>query len=431
MDTLESSPSSGERCSPALVALSHRPFARFAIGRLCATLAWQMIAIGVGYQLWHLTGDPLDLGFVGLAQFLPFFLLILPAGQVADRLDRRSIMVAAYVLELVAAVMLLAFTLTHSRAVWMVFLAVALVGIARSFWMPASQAMTPNLVPAAAFPGALSVNAMLFQVGVIAGPSLGGLLVIAGVEWAYAVAAGLLVVATILMASVGQVRARMAAVDWRLRDVLDGLRFVWRKPPLFGAISLDLFAVLLGGATALLPIFATEVLQVGPAGFGALRAAPGVGAAIMAVWLGLRPVERYAGNWMFGGVALFGVATLVFALSTNFVLSMVALVFLGAGDMVSVFVRQLLVQLETPDSIRGRVSAVSSMFIGASNELGEFESGVTASWWGVVPAVVVGGCGTLLVVVAYRRLFPQLAHLDRFPPPARDDPPDLARAAPG
>ncbi len=413
-------PTSIRHRSPALAALSHRGFARFAFGRLCATLAWQMIAIGVGYQLWHLTGDPLDLGLVGLAQFLPFFLLILPAGQVADRLDRRAIMVAAYVLELLAALLLLAFTLTTSQHIWIVFLAVSLVGIARSFWMPASQAMTPNLVPPKDFPGALSVNATLFQVGVIAGPSLGGLLVIGGVAWAYGAAAVLLVIATLLMASVGVVRARQTAVNWRLRDVLEGLKFVWHRRPLFGAISLDLFAVLLGGATALLPIFATEVLHVGPAGFGALRTAPGVGAALMALWLGMRPIERHAGSWMFGGVAVFGVATLVFALSTSFILSLVALVFLGAGDMVSVFVRQLLVQLETPDAIRGRVSAVSSMFIGASNELGEFESGLTAKWWGLVPAVVVGGVGTLLVVVIYRRLFPQLRDLDRFPEPARD-----------
>jgi predicted MFS family arabinose efflux permease len=222
------------------------------------------------------------------------------------------------------------------------------------------------------------------------------------------------------MASIGEVRVRTAVVAWRLRDVLEGLRFVWHKRSLFGAISLDLFAVLLGGATALLPIFASDVLHVGPAGFGALRTAPGIGAAVMAVWLGTRPIDRHAGNWMFGGVVIFGLATLVFALSTSFAVSLVALVLLGAGDMVSVFVRQLLVQLQTPDWIRGRVSAVSSMFVGASNELGEFESGLTARWWGLVPAVVVGACGTLLVVVAYRWLFPQLAHLDRFPAPATE-----------
>jgi MFS family permease len=411
---------SSPRRRPALEALSHADFARYAFGRLFATLAWQMLSVGVGYQVWQLTRDPLALGFVGLAQFVPFVSLVLPAGQAADRFDRRLLTAAAYALELIAAVALLVFTLSESRTVWIVFAAMALLGTARAVWMPAGQAMTPNLVPPAAFAGAVSVNATLFQVGVIAGPSIGGLLAIAGVEWVYGVAVALLMLSTALIAWIRPVRAAGGGANaWRLRDALDGLRFVLRRRPLLGAISLDLFAVLFGGATALLPVFATEVLHVGPAGLGALRTAPGVGAALVAAWLGVRPITRHAGRWMFGGVVVFGCATLLFGLSTNFALSMAALFLLGAGDMVSVFVRSMLVQLETPDAIRGRVSAVNSMFIGASNELGEFESGLTAKWWGVIPAVIVGGCATLVVVTAYLKLFPELRRLDRFPEPRR------------
>ncbi len=407
------------RRRPALAALSHADFARYAFGRFCATIGWQMMNIGVGYQLWQLTRDPLALGFVGLAQFVPFVIMVLPAGQAADRADRRAIMAGSYALELLVAAVLLAFTLSESRATWIVFGAMALLGIARAFWMPAGQAMTPNLVPPSAFAGAVSVNSTLFQIGVIAGPALGGLLAIAGVEWVYGVAAVLLTISTGLIAWVKPVRSVASDRSWQFRDALEGLRFVIKRRPLLGAISLDLFAVLFGGATALLPIFATDVLNVGPAGLGALRSAPAVGAALIAVWLGVRPITRHAGRWMFAGVAAFGIATLVFGISTSFVLSLVALLFLGAGDMVSVFVRHMLVQLETPDAIRGRVSAVNAMFIGASNELGEFESGITAKWWGTVPAVVIGGCATLIVVASYVWLFPELRKLDRFPQPAR------------
>jgi MFS family permease len=409
---------------PALDALRHADFARYAFGRFFATIGWQMMNIGVGYQLWQLTRDPLALGFVGLAQFLPFVLLVLPAGQLADRADRRAIMAASYGLELIVALTLLAFTLSASRATVIVLGAMALLGIARAFWMPAGQAMTPNLVPARAFAGAVSVNSTLFQVGVITGPAFGGLLAIAGVEWVYGVASGLLTLSTLLLVWVKPVRAGATGQSWRLLDALEGLRFVLRRRPLLGAISLDLFAVLFGGATALLPIYATDVLRVGPAGLGFLRTAPAVGAALVAIWLGVRPITRSVGRWMFGGVAVFGFATLVFGVSTSFWLSFAALFALGAGDMVSVFVRHMLVQLETPDGIRGRVSAVNAMFIGASNELGEFESGLTAKWWGAVPAVIVGGCATLAVVAAYLWRFPELRKLDLFPEPARATPPD-------
>jgi MFS family permease len=406
--------------SPALQALSQPDFARYAFGRLAGTLAWQMINVVVGFQVWKITRDPLDLGFIGLAQFLPFLALVLPGGQVADRFDRRTIIACAYTAELAGAAILLWFTLSGSTQVGIVFGAVMLLGVARAFWAPAGQAMTPNLVPKQLLPGAVSVNAVLFQAGVIVGPSIGGVLAIFGYHVVYAIACALLTFTVVMVASVRPMRPQASqgpATQWRWHSVLDGFRFVVSKKPLLGAISLDLFAVLFGGATALLPVFATDILHVDSAGLGLLRAAPGVGAAIVAVALGLRAIERHAGRWMFGGVAVFGVATITFGLSTNFWLSLFVLALLGAGDMVSVFVRQLLVQLETPDAIRGRVSAVNSMFIGASNELGEFESGVTAKWLGTVRAVVLGGFATLIVVSSYMKIFPELRKLDRFPEP--------------
>lgn len=406
---------------PALEALSYPNFARFAVGRLCATLAGQMLGVGVGYQLWQLTRDPLALGWVGFAQFVPFVLLVLPAGQLADRIDRRLMLAGAFALELAAAILLLVFTIAELRSLWIVYLAMVLLGTGRAFWQPASQSIAPNLVPPSVFPGAISVNATFWQIGSIAGPTIAGLLAVQGVDWVYGTATALMVLAVGLIVLLPPVRAATEGrAAWQFADVLEGLRFVWRRKPLLGAISMDLFAVLFGGVTALLPIFASDVLHVGPEGLGALRTAPAVGAAIVAAWLGVRPIASRAGTWMFGGVALYGVATLVFGLSTSFVLSLIALALLGAGDMVSVFVRSMLVQLETPDHIRGRVSAVSAMFIGASNELGEFESGLTARWWGAVPAVIVGGCATLVVVAAYMRLFPSLRRLDRFPPPANE-----------
>jgi MFS family permease len=415
--TSVTAPLSIQSRSPALQALSQPDFARYAFGRLAGTLAWQMVNVVAGFQVWKLTRDPFDLGLIGLAQFLPFLALVLPGGQVADRFDRRLIIACAYSAELAGAAILLWFTLSGSTNVAFVFGAMVLLGVARAFWAPAGQAMTPNLVPKNMLPGAVSVNAVLFQVGVIAGPSIGGVLAIFGYHVVYGIACALLTFTVIMVVNVRPVRPQGPATQWRWRSVLDGLHFVVSKKPLLGAISLDLFAVLFGGATALLPIFATDILHVDSAGLGLLRAAPGVGAAVVAVVLGMRAIERHAGRWMFGGVVVFGISTIIFGLSTHFWLSLTVLALLGAGDMVSVYVRQLLVQLETPDAIRGRVSAVNSMFIGASNELGEFESGVTAKWFGTVRAVVLGGCATLFVVASYMKIFPELRKLDRFPEP--------------
>jgi MFS family permease len=396
-------------------ALAHRNFALYLGARLLATLAVQMQSVAIGWQIYAITGDALDLGLIGLAQFLPFVVLVLPAGQVADRFDRRTIIALCYAIEVVCAALLLAFTIAGFTVVAPVFAVLALFGAARAFAMPASQALTPNLVPRAAFSNAIALNSSTFYVATIVGPSLGGLLYVLGPQTVYACVAGLLLVSVALMT-----RVQLPAVARRnepatLATLLEGIRFVRSKPIVLGAISLDLFAVLFGGAVALLPAFAADVLHVGPEGLGILRTAPAIGAGITAALLAAFPIAHRVGPAMFAGVAVFGAATIVFGLSETFAISLLALAAAGAGDMVSVYVRQILIQLETPDEIRGRVSAVNAVFIGASNELGEFESGVTASWWGIVPAVVVGGCATLAVTALWTRLFPMLRTMDRFP----------------
>lgn len=412
--------------------LRYADFRRFALSRFIATIALQAISVAVGWQIYSLTRDPLDLGLIGLAQFLPFFLLVLPAGQLADRVDRRAIILAAYFIEVIAVLLLIGFTLSAQQTAWPAFLAMALIGAGRALWMPASQAMTINLVPQTVFPTAVAFNSSMFEIAVILGPALGGILYAlgeastatlhadAGALWVYGIGLALLLLVMSMMWRVKPVRPPASAVPSRFDEFFAGLRFVFGRRPVLGAISLDLFAVFFGGVTALLPMYAADILQVGPEGLGLLRTAPGVGAAVTAVLLARRPITRHAGAWMFSGVAVFGAATVLFGLSTSFWLSCGALVLVGAGDMVSVFVRHLLVQLETPDAIRGRVSAVSAMFIGASNELGEFESGLTASWWGPIPAATLGGLACLGVVGFYLKLFPELRRLDRFvDPPAQ------------
>jgi MFS family permease len=402
---------------------AYRDFVRYALGRFAATIAWQMLGVTVGWWVYRLTGDPLDLGYVGLAQFLPFLLLILPAGQIADRVDRRRVLILAYLIEAAAVLALLWISLAWQGHIWPVFMALAIFGCGRAFWMPTGQAMTVNLVPPQVFPRAVAFNSTLFQLAVIAGPAVGGLTLALGdsllqgrgVELSLGIILGLLLVVVLLMASIKAQQKTDTQGEWRLNDVFDGLRFVWHNKAVLGSITLDLFAVLLGGAVALLPIFAKDILHVGPIGFGVLRAAPGVGAMLTAAWLAIRPLNRHVGRYLFGGVGLFAVATVLFGLSTTFWWSLLLLFLMGVGDMVSVFVRHMLVQLQTPNDIRGRVSAVNSMFIGASNELGEFESGLTAKWWGTVPAVVIGGLACGAVVGACMLVFPMLRKMDRFP----------------
>jgi MFS family permease len=400
---------------PGLTVLRERNFALYLSARLLSTLAVQMQSVAIGWQVYQLTGSLVDLGLVGLAQFLPFLLLILPAGQLADHVDRRRIIASCMALNLLCALALLGFTLSGLRAVWPVFAVLTLFGASRAFSMPASQAILINLVPASQFPQAVAIGSSTFHVAVIVGPMLGGLLYLAGPNVVYTVVALLLATAAMLMLLTRATRQDTPREPASWRQVLDGLHFVMSRPVMLGAISLDLFAVLFGGATALLPAIAHDVLHVDATGLGLLRSATAIGAAATTALLAFRPITRHVGRWMFGGVALFGAATVVFGLSTRLWLSLAALVTMGAGDMVSVYIRHILVQSETPDAIRGRVSAVSAVFIGASNELGEFESGVTAGWFGLVPAVIVGGVATLAVTASWMRLFPSLRHMDRFP----------------
>jgi len=400
--------------SNPLKVLRYRGYAAYAAVRFCTTLCWQMLSVAVGWQVYALTRNPLDLGYLGLAQFLPFVLLVLPGGFLADHTDRRRVLMTAYAASAVCAAALAWLSLRGSQNVWLIFGIMAMYGAGRAFWMPASQAITPNLVPVEAFPSAVAMNSMLFEAGVIVGPALGGVLYLIGPSVAYCVVAGMLMVAVLLICTIRPMRAPAGADGAQTANLLEGLRYVLHRRALLGAISLDLFGVLFGGATALLPAYARDVLHVGPAGLGLLRTATGVGASVTAITLVIAPIERHVGRWMFAGVGLFGLATVVFGLSRSFALSLVTLVLLGVGDMVSVYIRHVLIQLETPDAIRGRVSAVGSMFVGASNELGEFESGLTARWFGLVRAVVLGGVLTLVVTSAYLKWFPELRLMDRF-----------------
>ncbi|MYN11310.1 MFS transporter [Pseudoduganella aquatica] len=400
--------------------LRHRNFAFYLAARVLGTLAVQMQHVAIGWHVYALTGNLYDLGLIGLAQFAPFLLLILPAGHVADRYNRRNIIAFCLGAQLLCGLLLLGFTLTGLGIVWPVFLILTLFGCARAFMMPATQAVLVNMVPAEDFSKAVALSSSTFHIAVILGPTLGGLLYFYGPTTVFLAASALLVVAVGLMCLTKAAPQAVSKEPASWHSVLEGLRFVLSRPVVLGAMSLDLFAVLFGGATALLPALAADVLHVGPSGLGLLRTAPGAGAALCSVALAFFPITRRVGLWMFGGVALFGACTVLLGSTTSFALALLALLLMGAGDMISVYVRHLLVQYETPDEIRGRVSAVNSVFIGASNELGEFESGVTAGWLGLTRAVVFGGAATLAVTGLWSVLFPVLSRMDRFPHDERE-----------
>lgn len=375
----------------------------------------QVLSASVAWRVFELTADPFDLGMVGLAQFAPMLALMLYAGDVADRHDRRLILAASYVVEAICAGMFIAATFLAGSAVWPYFAILVLFGCARAFSGPTSSSFLPQIVPAEILPRAISLSSSVFQVAVISGPALGGAALILGADFAFAFSMILFSVVAVLTFLIRRDYVAPVTVTGSIiQRVRDGIVFVRNKKELLGAISLDLFAVLLGGAVALLPFFAKEVLHTDSVGFGILKAAPAVGAAAVSISLGFFPLQRRAGLKMFAYVGLFGLATIVFGLSTNYYVSLLALMVIGGSDMISVNVRSSLTQLATPDHMRGRVSSVNMLFIGASNELGEFESGVTADWWGAVPAVVVGGLGTLAVVGIWAYLFPELRKVDRL-----------------
>lgn len=390
-------------------------FVRFAASRFLSTTAILMQSVAVGWQLYDHTHKVTDLGFVGLAQFLPFLLFILPSGQVADRFQRHRILLVCNLAYLAGSLLLLWLTLQGLGSVFPVFAVLALLGTSRAFSMPANQAILRNLVDDAQFQRAVAFNSTAFHVAVVVGPVLGGLLYRFGAITVHGTVSTCLVLATLLLATVKSRQAKQERSPVSLSNALEGFRFVRSRPVILGAISLDLFAVLFGGATAMLPAMARDVLHAGPEALGLLRAAPAAGAAVLTVVLAFFPLKRRVGLWMFGGVALFGVSTIGFGLSHSLPLSLACLFFLGVGDMVSVYIRHILVQAKTPDAVRGRVSAVSAVFIGASNELGEFESGMAAGALGLVRSVVLGGVATLVVTGLWMRLFPDLTRMDGFP----------------
>ncbi|EOD1577761.1 MFS transporter [Pseudomonas aeruginosa] len=394
--------------------LRHRPFLAFWLARVCTASGFQMLTVAIGWHIYELTGNVLDLGLVGLVEFLPRVLFMLHTGHVADRYDRRRIAALCQAGQALVAVALVLGAASGEITRNMIFVLAFALGTARAFEMPTTQALLPNLVPAGLFPRAVAASASAMQAATIAAPALGGLLYAFGASWVYVPTATLYVLACVLTLSLPVRNQPLTQGKATLDSLLAGIRFIRSRPDIFGAISLDLFAVLLGGATALLPVFAKDILLIGPWGLGLLRSAPAVGALAMSFWLAHFSIERNVGRIMFLSVGIFGLATIAFGLSKSFWLSLGVLVVLGAADMVSMVIRGAFVQLETPDEMRGRVSAVNGLFIGASNQLGEFESGLTAHWFGTVPAVVLGGIGTLVVTGAWMKLFPSLAQRDRL-----------------
>ena len=397
---------------------SFRAFMRLWYSRLASTSANQMLMVAIGWQMYDLTGSAWDLGMVGLLQFLPALLLVLIAGHVVDRYHRARIVSLCMLAQTTIALLLAASAHQHWASRELLYLMSVLLGTVKAFQMPAQQALTPALVPPEVLPRALAFSSMGSQGAIVAGPALGGFIYVAGPQAVYAVCATLFALSGALVAGVRYAHVKAAARNMNFDTLLAGVRFVRHRPVVLGAISLDLFAVLLGGATALLPIFAKDILHTGPWGLGLLRAAPAVGAFTLSLLLTRFPITRHAGRVLLGAVAVYGISTIVFGFSTSFIVSFVALIVAGAGDMVSVVIRQSLVQLDTPDDMRGRVSAVNSVFIGASNQLGEFESGVTAALLGPVGSVVLGGLGTLLVAGLWFKLFPPLANRDALMTPA-------------
>jgi MFS family permease len=400
----------------ARIAFAYPNFMLLQLSRFLIILAMETQSVAVGWQVYEITKQPLALGLAGLAQFLPGILLFLVAGHAADRYDRRNLLVMCDVGFTACFALLLFITMRGPHTVRPIYGALILLGVFRSFSGPVSRAIFPQLVPKEHFQNAVAWSSGVYQAANILGPALGGVI--------YAVFRGPAAVYTFslvagVFASIAALQIKTPSKNWTPQPysataVFSGFRYIWKQKPILGSISLDLFAVFLGGAVALLPVYAREILKTGPWGLGLLRTAPGVGAAVMAVFLAHKPLRKRAGAIMLWCVAGFGIFTIVFGISRNIVLSFVALFLVGAMDMVSVIIRATLIQIATPDEMRGRVNAVDMVFIGASNEFGEFESGLTAHWFGTVPAVILGGIGTLAVTAICAWRFPELRKTDNL-----------------
>ena len=398
------------------VAFQHPGFVIYLLARWFIVSGLEMQSVAVGWQVYEITRRPLDLGYVGLAQFLPGILLFLVSGHTADRFNRKTILVVCFGGYALCSALLLRIAFHGSPSVLWIYIVMVLVGVSRSFIGPASRAIMPQLVPMEHFQNAVAWNSIMFQSATILGPALGGVIYAAfrGPGAVYALALFAAVAAALLMLQVKteQKPRPREPINWQ--TVAAGIKYIWNHKVILGSISLDLFAVLLGGAVALLPVYAREILKTGPWGLGLLRCAPGIGAASMAIIIAYKPLRRRSGVVMLWCVAGFGVFTILFGISKSLILSLIALALVGATDMVSVIVRGVLVQIATPDEMRGRVNAVDMIFIGASNQFGEFESGLTAQWFGAVPAVVLGGIGTLAVTALWAWRFPELRNADRL-----------------
>lgn len=414
------SPASDQPVS-AYALLRHRDYMQFWSTRVASTLGVQIQSVALGWQVYAVARETRSVaesafyvGMIGLVTFIPVLLLALPAGEAADRYSRKRILQLCYAGEIASALLLLVATMMDFATIPLLLGVAVLFGVSRAFMGPAGTAMGPMLVPRSLLPRAIAWNSLAWQGGSIIGPALGGALVSLSTAGAYGATCALYAVAILTVSMIGTNTKPETQPGSRWELIKEGLGYVWRNKIVFGAISLDLAAVLLGGATALLPVFARDILHVGPEGFGLLRAGPAIGATIVAFYLAANPIRTKAGAFMFSGVAVFALATVVFGLSKVFWLSVVALAVLGGADMLSVYVRQTLVQIVTPDQMRGRVAAVSSLFIGASNELGEFRTGVSARFIGAVGAAVTGGVAALIVTGVWAKLFPALRKADRL-----------------
>ena len=389
---------------------------RLWIARLFGTAASQMLLVAIGWHMCDLTGSAWDLGLVGLYQFMPALILALYAGHVVDRHHRGRILAICFAVQGLVGLALLSAHIGHQDSRALLLGLSVVLGAVRAFQMPAQQALTPMLVPPLMLPRAMAFSSAGMQGAIIGGPALGGLLFVAGTGVVYGASVLLFVIGCVLVVGLRYVQPARVREPVTMATIFAGVNFIWRRKPVLGAVSLDLFAVLLGGAVALLPIYAKDILHTGAWGMGLLRSAPAVGALLTSIVLTRQPIERHVGRTLLIAVALFGLCMVVFGLSQSFVISLIALAVSGGADMVNVVIRQTLVQLETPDAMRGRVSAVNSIFIGASNQLGEFESGATAALLGPVGSVVLGGVGTIAVAAAWFKLFPSLAQRDRIVP---------------